>query len=61
MARRLIHLGYHVEVADDGHQVWWMLNQNRYGCILLDLRMPGLACQDWYRWIVNLDPSQARY
>jgi len=32
-----------------------MLNQNRYGCILLDLRMPGLACQDLYRRIVDLD------
>ena len=55
LARRLTPHGYHVDVAADGDQAWRMLNQNRYGCILLDLRMPGLACQDLYRRIVDLD------
>ena len=43
LARSLIHLGYHVEVYSSGKIFLDNLSEHEYGCVVLDIAMPGMS------------------
>ena len=51
LSRRLLRAGYHVDLAEEGHQALEMVHSRRYDLLLLNLRMPGIGGLDLLRRI----------
>ncbi|PKB58261.1 MAG: hypothetical protein BZY83_08055 [SAR202 cluster bacterium Casp-Chloro-G2] len=60
MSRVLGRRGHQVDQASDGEEAWLRLQENRFDCILLDVRMAGTGGQELFERINALDPSLAR-
>jgi DNA-binding response OmpR family regulator len=51
--------GYAVDTAEDGHQALERLRQDDYGCVVLDLRMPGMDGLGLYEAVKACNPGLA--
>ncbi len=51
--------GHTVDLASGGQEAWDMIREERYSCIVADLRMPGVSGQDLYRRIREADSRLA--
>ncbi|MBI4199493.1 MAG: response regulator [Chloroflexi bacterium] len=60
LSRLLSRLGYLVDVAEDGYDAWGSLHKNRYGALIVDLRMPGSSGRELYVHVQAFDPSLAQ-
>jgi len=60
LCRILSREGHVVEVARDGEEAWRAIGRQRYECILMDVRMPGMGGKELYRRIKENDEGLAR-
>ena len=51
--------GHTVDVASDGRRALEMIGANEYGCVILDLKMPGVSGQELYAELREADPGLA--
>ena len=59
LSRRLVHLGYEVEIAENGAQALAKIHQAHYDLVLLDHMMPGMSGLDLLRLLrATYSPSQ---
>ena len=59
LGRVLTGEGYVVDLAKDGAEAWHKLQDRRYDCIFLDLRMPEMSGQELYQLIEEADGEMA--
>ncbi|MCH7737151.1 MAG: PAS domain-containing protein [Chloroflexi bacterium] len=59
LGRRFVSQGYSVDLAENGEEAWLKINETAYGCIIIDLRLPGISGQELYGWIEDSDPAAA--
>ena len=52
--------GHTVDTPDDSHAALDMIRKQRYDCIIMDLRMPGISGQQLYQIVADTDPRLAR-
>ena len=45
---------YVVDVAEDGREAWQKVQNKKYDCTFLDLRMPGMSGQDLFQLIQGI-------
>jgi two-component system NtrC family sensor kinase len=60
LAKALATEGHEVDLAEDGEEAWRKVQGQTYGCILLDLKMPGMSGQQLYHRIAQSDQRLAR-
>jgi len=58
--RGLTSAGHTVDVSSDGQTAWGLIQENRYDCIIADLRMPGINGEQLYQLVMDFDPELAR-
>ncbi|NMC35568.1 response regulator [Candidatus Beckwithbacteria bacterium] len=58
LVTRLTEAQYHVDLAFEGEQGLWMLSQNQYDLILLDLDLPGIGGLEVLAKIKGKEQSQ---
>ena len=59
LSHRLIHLGYEVEIAENGAQALAKIHKAHYDLVLLDHMMPGMSGLDLLRLLrATYSPSQ---
>ena len=51
---------YNVTLAANGEEAWRMMAQDRFDCVFLDLKMPGMSGQQLYQLIHASDSRLAR-
>ena len=51
--------GHFIDMAKDGHEAWYKVQNSTYDCILMDLKMPGMSGQDLYGQIKAWDKETA--
>lgn len=59
LVRLLQRQRHEVEEAADGEEAWAKLQERRYDCILLDLRMAGMGGRELFQRIHSSDPGMA--
>ena len=57
LERSLIHLGYDVRCAADAHSAYTILSECQIDAVLLDIRMPLLAGDEFYIAIIRRWPE----
>ena len=45
---------YAVDVAEDGQDAWQKIQNKKYDCTFLDLKMPGMSGQDLFQLIQGI-------
>jgi two-component system NtrC family sensor kinase len=60
LAKALATEGYEVDMAENGEESWRKMQGQTYGCILLDLKMPGMSGQQLYHRIAKFDQGLAQ-
>ena len=50
---------YTVDLAEDGQEAWRKIQNIKYDCILLDLKMPGMSGQELYQLIQGISEPLA--
>jgi two-component system NtrC family sensor kinase len=60
LAKTLATEGHEVDLAEDGEEAWRKVQGQSYGCIILDLKMPGMSGQQLYQRIAQSDQRLAR-
>src|SRR6267154_4642902 len=59
LSRRLVHLGYEVEIAENGARALAKIHRAHYDLVLLDHMMPGMSGLDLLRLLrATYSPSQ---
>ena len=53
--------GHAVDLASNGEEGWASIRSKRYGCIIMDLRMPGISGQQLYQQTRSYDADLARH
>jgi two-component system cell cycle sensor histidine kinase/response regulator CckA len=57
MEKSLEHLGYSVVSATNGRDALELFNQGRYSLVVLDMIMPGMAGDELFEHLQQIDPS----
>ena len=60
LARVLELERYTVDLAVEGEEAWRKLREQSYDCVVLDLKMPGMSGQEFYRRIEGYSNELAR-
>ena len=60
LARVLELERYTVDLAVEGEEAWRKLREQSYDCVVLDLKMPGMCGQEFYRRIEGYSNELAR-
>jgi two-component system NtrC family sensor kinase len=60
LAKALGTEGHAVDLAESGAEAWHKVQSQTYGCILLDLKMPGMSGQQLYYRMAESDQELAR-
>ena len=51
--------GYQVDVAKDGEQAWDQIQNKAYDCIFLDLKMPNVSGEKFFKLVEGYDKNLA--